>query len=95
MNDLKRQIAEVGDWDYSWSLYAVFQDIDSGQLFSTTDSGCSCYSPYEFEADLDWTPLNSIHDAIKEARTWTSAGSKDIEDFVATLMRLDLRPKGH
>jgi hypothetical protein len=81
----KTRIAEVGDWDYSWSLFAVFAD-DGGRLYSVTDSGCSCYSPYEFEEDLDWKPLGSIHDAIKEARAWNGASNKDIEDFVADLM---------
>lgn len=40
-------VAEVGDWDYSWSVVAVFRDLTSGKLYWGSDSGCSCYSPFE------------------------------------------------
>lgn len=81
----KTRIAEVGDWDYSWSIYAVFAD-DAGRLFSTTDGGCSCYGPYDSPEILEWTPLENIQAAISEARRWPGAESKDIEDFVSDLM---------
>ena len=87
----KKRIAEVGDWDYSWSLFAVFQDVESKQLFSTTDSGCSCNWPYDDPSYLDWKPLTSIHEAIAEARGWSGADKKDIEDFVSVLMGLDTK----
>jgi len=87
----KTRIAEVGDWDYSWSLYAVFAD-EAGRLFSTTDGGCSCSGPYEYESEMDWTPLESIQHAIREARKWSGATAKDIEDFVSDLMAY--RPRG-
>lgn len=81
----KRRIAEVGEWDYAWSVYAVFVD-EAGRLYSVAQHGCSCFSPYENEQDLEWNRLDNIQAAIKESREWVTGEKKDIEDFVADLM---------
>lgn len=35
------EVAEFGDYDYSWSIVKIFKK--DGRLFALEDSGCSCY----------------------------------------------------
>jgi hypothetical protein len=37
-------VAEVGDYDWDWSITGVYFQRSSGRFFVYSDSGCSCYS---------------------------------------------------
>ena len=41
-------IAEVGDGGgYDWNIACVWRDLDTGKLHGGSDSGCSCYGPFD------------------------------------------------
>lgn len=55
---------------YEFDIFAVFRNIESGQLSWTKDSGCSCPTPFEehgvddltsFEDHLDPTFINALN----------------------------------
>jgi hypothetical protein len=41
------KIAEVYLGGYSWGIACVFRDKTTGRLYGDTDSGCSCYGPFD------------------------------------------------
>lgn len=40
-------VAEIYDGGYDWSAFVVFRKLDDGTLLWGTDSGCSCYGPFD------------------------------------------------
>lgn len=62
------QVAEFGEWGYSWSAMRVYRR--NARLFYITDSGCSCYSwedTPKTESDLIELPtLESARRAVRE-----------------------------
>jgi hypothetical protein len=40
-------IAEVFCGGYNWGIACVWRDKANGRLYGDTDSGCSCYGPFE------------------------------------------------
>lgn len=48
-NDSERfeKIAEVYKGGYSWGIACVFRDKTTGRLYGDTDSGCSCFGPFD------------------------------------------------
>lgn len=40
-------IAEVYLGGYEWAIACVWRDRTTGRLYGDTDSGCSCYGPFE------------------------------------------------
>lgn len=40
-------VAEVYCGGYSWGIACVWRDKSSGRLYGDTDSGCSCYGPFD------------------------------------------------
>lgn len=53
-NDAERfeEIAQVYLGGYSWGIACVWRDKTTGRLYGDTDSGCSCYGPFD-EAELE------------------------------------------
>lgn len=41
------EVAELYDGGYDWGIAAVWRDTTTGRLYGDTDSGCSCYGPFE------------------------------------------------
>ena len=63
------EVAEVGDWDYSWHTTAVFYDKTHKAMRVSWDSGCSCYWPWESHYSIDdFGPPMGMGEAIKEFR---------------------------
>lgn len=54
-----RTIGEVEwrDYSYEFDLTVVWQDINTGHLFTADDAGCSCPSPFDDIGLNDLTPL--------------------------------------
>lgn len=73
----KTLVAELGAWDYDWSVMGLFSD-EAGRLYVATDRGCSCNSPWEYPGDIDFTPVASIHEALAKGREFVD------EDYLAT-----------
>ena len=48
-NDAERfeEIAQVYLGGYSWGIACVWRDKTTGRLYGDTDSGCSCYGPFD------------------------------------------------
>lgn len=45
------------DGDYNWHIVGVFQRNADGKLFWSSDSGCSCYGPWECITEEEIEPL--------------------------------------
>ena len=45
--DRFEKIAEVEKGGYSWGIACVFRDKLTGRLYGDTDSGCSCFGPFD------------------------------------------------
>lgn len=41
------KIAEVYKGGYSWDIAVVWRDKATSKLYGATDSGCSCYGPWD------------------------------------------------
>ncbi|MEW1550972.1 DUF7574 domain-containing protein [Streptomyces tsukubensis] len=55
---------------YEFNMLAVFQRVQDGALFFETDSGCSCFSPFE---SASWDNMQQIHSGAwfaGQARAW-------------------------
>lgn len=51
--------------DYSFDLCVVWRQKETGQLWTATDSGCSCPVPFEDHAfPTDFTEVRSIADLL-------------------------------
>lgn len=60
---------ERDDESYQFNLVAVTKRDTDGKLFWSTDSGCSCPSPWEDHTEADWKPLPETWEEFeKEAR---------------------------
>jgi hypothetical protein len=84
------KVAELYAGGYSWDIACVWRDTTTGRLYGDTDSGCSCYGPFEEEgygaseyAEGDLTEITSRDQAT------TMAESAHGEDGVSTTERLD------
>jgi len=64
---------------YQFDLVGVARRSTDGKLFWSTDSGCSCPSPWENHIDGDWEPLPETLPAFEaEARE----GNNDPTEFL-------------
>ena len=80
------------DDSYGFDKFVVWKDVNSN-LYWSTDSGCSCPSPFEAHgavADLDYA--KTAQDVLREYQAWYAEKyTKDenlYADMVATLMQL-------
>ena len=63
------EIGRVGAYEsYEWSEFAVLRDLDTGQLFTLSSSGCSCNDLSDSLSARE--PLTNEADFIREARQW-------------------------
>lgn len=52
-------VTELQSNDYQWYAIGVWREIATGRLFWATDSGCSCYGPWEdIKTGADLDPLD-------------------------------------
>jgi hypothetical protein len=74
--------AELSEPDYSFDIVGVWKDANGG-LYLSTDSGCSCPSPWESHGTSDeFTGPLTKPQAIEEATAlWTNAGKYDPPAF--------------
>ena len=58
--------------DYSFDIIGITRRDPDGKLFWSTDSGCSCPSPWESHTEADWKPLpetwSDFERSTKESR---------------------------
>ncbi len=47
---------------YEFDIFAVFRDTRTGDLFTASDAGCSCPSPFEYQTRADLVGPVSFHD---------------------------------
>lgn len=79
-NDLT-EVAEVGDYDWEWSITGIYFQRSSGRFFAYSDSGCSCYSYGEDAntlADLDEVTRAKAIELLKEQRGGTGVSDDDV-----------------
>lgn len=60
---------EYSDGDYQFDLRAVWKHTKSGVLYTGTDSGCSCPSPFEDYHSLDQLDVLDYEQLRREVRT--------------------------
>lgn len=65
----------------SWNIAGVWRERHTGRLYGDTDSGCSCYGP--FEGDY---VLGDLKEIVHERE---AAALLDNVDYVSTEERLD------
>lgn len=78
----------LDDDPYSFWIFGVFYDPDSGEFWTSTDSGCSCPSPWEAHTpDRFDGPFTQEQAAAKlmEER-WLGSGSRWV-DFIERQLR--------
>lgn len=46
-------VDRIYDGGYEWSAFVVWQRLDDGTMFWASDSGCSCYGPWDGVQDTD------------------------------------------
>ena len=64
-----RVVAELDAYepDYSFDIFLVVQEIDTGKVYVADDSGCSCPTPFEDHNTLgDFTEVRSWEDVKRE-----------------------------
>lgn len=63
------KIAEVYKGGYSWGIACVWKDNLTGRLYGDTDSGCSCFGPFDEQygtLDQGFEGLGSLTDIEHE-----------------------------
>lgn len=84
-NDLT-EVAEVGDYDWSWSITGIYFQRSSGRFFAYSDGGCSCYSYGEDAnelSDLDEVTRAKAIELLKEQRGGTGMSDDDVQREIA------------
>lgn len=80
------EVAEVGDYDYDWSITGIYFQRSSGRFFAYSDSGCSCYSYGENAnalTDLDEVTRARAIELLKEQRGGWGMSDDDVNREVA------------
>lgn len=80
---------ELAEPDYSFDVLGVWKDTD-GAYYLSTDSGCSCPTPWENHTKDDLTgPLTAEQTREEATSLWeTSYGGRYDPDAFAEAMRL-------
>lgn len=84
------QVAEIdlSEPDYSFDLLGIWKD-ENGGYYLSTDSGCSCPTPWESHTSDDLTGPLTADQAREEAQSLYGYGEGyDPEGFKATLDNL-------
>ncbi len=84
-NDLT-EVAEVGDYDWEWSITGIYFQRSSGRFFAYSDGGCSCYSYGEDAnalSDLDEVTRAKAIELLKEQRGGTGMSDDDVQREIA------------
>lgn len=84
-NDLT-EVAEVGDYDWNWSITGIYFQRSSGRFFAYSDGGCSCYSYGEDAnslSDLDEVTRAKAIELLKEQRGGTGMSDDDVQREIA------------
>lgn len=72
---------------YGWEVIAVWKD-ENGDFYLGTDSGCSCYSPFEHYGSIeDFTGPLTANQAIEEceslrAASYDKGDDSEFEEFL-------------
>lgn len=70
MSEQLEQVVEVGEYGWEWALTACFYDPTYKAFRVASDSGCSCYYPWESHYALDdYGPPLSLNEAVQEMRS--------------------------
>lgn len=84
-------IAEQGDGGggYEWDNVALLRRVDDGQLFVSTEGGCSCNGPWD---DPNLEPVATWQEAVDRVKDYQSSlfTADDTAAFAQQLM--ELRP---
>lgn len=93
MKDLEI-LFECGDYDYEWSVFGVFKDVSTGELWYGGDSGCSCYGSWEETTREDLTKItDETWDTFQDdAHAWGADGDELAGKVLIYLARLE---RGH
>lgn len=68
-----------GTWSgYDWSVFGVFEI--RGRLFYGSDSGCSCYGPWENTDEGDLSPIDTYESFNAALNTWLADGNESSLD---------------
>lgn len=85
------KVAELYGAGYSWDIACVWRDTTTGRLYGASDSGCSCYGPFE-EGDThggsEYT-FGDLTEITSRDQAHALADSVQGEDGVSTTERLD------
>lgn len=56
------RVAELNTGGYDWSAVGVWRQKDTGRLYWATDSGCSCFAPWDNLDEASLSPLDTPED---------------------------------
>lgn len=80
------EVAEVGNYDWSWSITGIYFQRSSGRFFAYSDGGCSCYSYGEDAnelSDLDEVTRAKAIELLKERRGGTGMSDDGVQREIA------------
>ena len=78
--------AELMEYDYSFYELGVW--IRNGELYISTDSGCSCYGPWESHTESDLTGPLTVDQVEEEATSLAGEnewGKREVADLIVAL----------
>lgn len=93
MNDLELFL-EIGRYDYDWSVFGVFKDVSTGDLWWGGDYGCSCSNAWEYIERSDLTKItdDTWAEFQSDAHDWGADGDELAGKVLIYLARLE---RGH
>lgn len=74
--------ADAGEC-YEFDIVAVFQDVESGELFIGSDSGCSCPTPFEDMTRDDLEPIKTKAEVVEYVRGRYGWNDEEVADLVS------------
>lgn len=80
-------IEELIEADYSWDGVGVFWNKSDDTYWWGTDSGCSCYGPWESTEPSDLLPLDNAH-AKEFAEAVKGVGGYNDEEHTSFIHRM-------
>ena len=78
---------ELSNEPYQFYLVGVKRRASDGKLFWSTDSGCSCPSPWEDHTEADWSPLDETWPEFVDV---VNRGETDGTHFIAQIKELKI-----
>lgn len=79
-----KELYQVGEWSYSWSISKVYQDTENLDYWVLHDSGCSC-NHFDADSASEYGPFSGVVEVIHSVSKNYGVTADDISGLLSAL----------